>query len=201
MDLERNIQSRKRQRKIASNGELQGMDAERFAVLDSMRSVFRRLLPLCAALSLSASLLTAQPFDIFPLDKIEAGMKGYGVTDMGDGRGIQKFDVEVLGLLKRFAPGQDLILARVNGIGLEKAGIIAGMSGSPIYIDGKLVGALAYGWPFSKDPICGITPIQSMLDIRHAPPAPPVPISGSSASTAAFVSAFRTGNFTGRLEE
>ncbi|HKA37853.1 MAG TPA: SpoIVB peptidase S55 domain-containing protein [Thermoanaerobaculia bacterium] len=173
-----------------------------------MRFVSRRLLPLCAALSLCARLLTAQPFDIFPLDKIEAGMKGYGVTDMGDGRGIQKFDVEVLGLLKRFAPGQDLILARVNGIGLEKAGIIAGMSGSPIYIDGKLVGALAYGWPFSKDPICGITPIQSMLDIRHAPPAPPVPISGSaasaagsSASTASFVSAFTTGKFTGKLDE
>ncbi|HEV8118638.1 MAG TPA: SpoIVB peptidase S55 domain-containing protein, partial [Thermoanaerobaculia bacterium] len=180
------------------------MDIRSGAVVDSVKIASRRLLPLCAAFSLCARLLTAQPFDIFPLDKIEAGMKGYGVTDMGDGRGIQKFDVEVLGLLKRFAPGQDLILARVNGIGLDKAGIIAGMSGSPIYIDGKLVGALAYGWPFSKDPICGITPIQSMLDIRHAPPAPPVPISGSSASsasTASLVSAFTTGNFTGKLEE
>ncbi|HKF42995.1 MAG TPA: SpoIVB peptidase S55 domain-containing protein [Thermoanaerobaculia bacterium] len=168
-----------------------------------MRTMSRCLLPLCAALSLSASLLTAQPFDILPVDKIEAGMKGYGVTDMGDGQGIQRFEVEVVGILKRFAPGQDLILARVNGIGLEKAGIIAGMSGSPIYIDGKLVGALAYGWPFSKDPICGITPIQSMLDIRHAPAAPPVPISGSgaSASTASLVSAFSTGHFSDKLEE
>src|SRR5262249_57443487 len=107
------------------------MDIESIAVLDSMRFVSRRLLPLCAALSLCARLLTAQPFDIFPLDKIEAGMKGYGVTDMGDGRGIQKFDVEVLGLLKRFAPGPDLILARVNRIGLEKAGIIARMTRRP----------------------------------------------------------------------
>ena len=62
------------------------------------------------------------------------------------------------------------------------------MSGSPIYVDGKLVGALAYGWPFAKDPICGITPIQSMLDIRKAPAAPPVPIAGAAVSTGALCS-------------
>jgi hypothetical protein len=134
----------------------------------------------------------AQPFDIFPPDKLVAGMKGYGVTDMGDGKGF-KFEVEIIGLLKRYAPGEDLVLARVNGIGLEKAGIIAGMSGSPVYVDGKLVGALAYGWPFSKDPICGITPIQSMLDIRHVPAAAPVPIAGSAVATASLVSAFTAG--------
>src|SRR5262249_2216841 len=123
---------------------------------------------------------------------------------LGDGKGIQRFDVEVLGLLRRYAPRQDLILARVSGAGLENSGIIAGMSGSPIYIEGKLVGALAYGWPFSKDPICGITPIQSMLDIRHAPASPPIPIggaAGTSARTASFVSAFSQGRFDGRLEE
>jgi hypothetical protein len=75
------------------------------------------------------------------------------------------------------------------------------MSGSPIYVDGKLVGALAYGWPFSKDPICGITPIQSMLDIRHAPAAPPVPIASAAASTGAFLSAFTTGHFTDRMDD
>jgi hypothetical protein len=128
-------------------------------------------------------------------------MKGYGVTDMGDGKGIQKFDVEIIGLLKRYAPGQDLVLARVNGIGLEKAGIIAGMSGSPVYVDGKLVGALAYGWPFSKDPICGITPIQSMLDIRHVPAAAPVPIARSAVATASLLSAFTAGSFTERFAE
>jgi SpoIVB peptidase S55 len=153
------------------------------------------------ALALLGVTATAQPFDILPEEKIVAGMKGYGVTDMGDGKGIQRFDVEILGLLKRYAPGQDLILGRVSGIGLEKAGIIAGMSGSPIYVDGKLVGALAYGWPFSKDPICGITPIQSMLDIRHAPAAPPVPIAGSTASTGALLSAFTSGHFMDRLDD
>jgi hypothetical protein len=166
-----------------------------------MRIVCPRVLCLCALLSALAPVVSAQPFDILPEEKVEAGMKGYGVSDMGDGRGIQRFDVEVLGLLKRFAPGQDLILARVKGIGLENAGIIAGMSGSPIYIEGKLVGALAYGWPFSKEPICGITPIKSMLDIRHVPPAPPVPISGTAVSTSSLVSAFTTGDFAGKLEE
>src|SRR6202011_521544 len=124
--------------------------------------------------------LPAPGIATLPPDQITAGMKGYGFSDFGNGKGVQRFEVEILGVLKRYAPRQDLVLARVSGAGLENSGIIAGMSGSPIYIDDKLVGALAYGWPFSKDPICGITPIQSMLDIRHAPAAPPVPIGGST---------------------
>src|SRR6202795_2738313 len=167
------------------------MDMTRHGVLFAMKTFSRGALAACVLFTLRAGTAAAQPFDILPEEQIVAGMKGYGVTDMGDGKGIQRFDVEILGLLKRYAPGQDLILGRVSGIGLEKAGIIAGMSGSPIYVDGKLVGALAYGWPFSKDPICGITPIQSMLDIRHAPAAPPVPIGGAATRAAAFVSAFR----------
>ncbi len=178
-----------------------GMSMSRNTVLVGVRILFRGILALGVVCSLGAGALFAQPFDILPEEKITAGMKGYGVTDMGDGRGIQRFDVEILGLLRRFAPGQDLILARVGGIGLEKAGIIAGMSGSPIYVEGKLVGALAYGWPFSKDPICGITPIQSMLDIRHAPPAPPVPIAGGAVSTASFLSAFTGARFADRFDE
>jgi hypothetical protein len=74
------------------------------------------------------------------------------------------------------------------------------MSGSPVYVDGKLVGALAYGWPFSKDPICGITPIQSMLDIRHAPAAAPVPIGGPAARASEIVSRFASRNFSGALD-
>ncbi len=169
-----------------------------------VRNLSRKLAAACGAclvLALEAGPAAAQTFDILPQEKVVAGMKGYGFTDMGDGKGIQRFDVEILGLLKRYAPGQDLILGRVSGIGLEKAGIIAGMSGSPIYVDGKLVGALAYGWPFSKDPICGITPIQSMLDIRHAPAAPPVPIAGSAASTSVFLSAFAAGHFADKLDD
>jgi len=141
-----------------------------------------------------------RPTEIFPVEKLVAGMKGYGFSDLGGGRGIQRFDVEILGVLKRYAPKQDLILARVSGAGLEHSGIIAGMSGSPIYVDGKLVGALAYGWPFSKDPLCGITPIQSMLDIRHAPPAPPVPIGGPAVRASTLVSMFGQRQFSGALD-
>src|SRR5512132_4360518 len=124
---------------------------------------------------------------ILPPEKITAGMKGYGFSDLGNGKGVQRFEVEILGVLKRYAPRQDLVLARVSGAGLENSGIIAGMSGSPVYVDEKLVGALAYGWPFSKDAICGITPIQSMLDIRKAPAAAPVPIAGATVSTGGLI--------------
>lgn len=140
------------------------------------------------------------PAEIFPVDQLLPGMKGYGFSDLGGGRGIQRFDVEILGVLKRFAPKQDLVLAKVSGAGLEHSGIIAGMSGSPIYVDGKLVGALAYGWPFSKDPVCGITPIQSMLDIRHAPPAPPVPIGSPAVRAAQFAATFTERRFSGALD-
>ena len=140
------------------------------------------------------------PAEIFPVEKLVAGMKGYGFSDLGGGLGIQRFDVEILGVLKRYAPKQDLVLAKVSGAGLEHSGIIAGMSGSPIYVDGKLVGALAYGWPFAKDPVCGITPIQSMLDIRHAPPAPPVPIGGPAVRASQFAATFTERRFSGALD-
>jgi SpoIVB peptidase S55 len=140
------------------------------------------------------------PTETFPVEKIVPGLKGYGFSDLGGGKGIQRFDVEMIGTLKRYAPKQDLILARVSGAGLENSGIIAGMSGSPIYVDGKLVGALAYGWPFSKDPICGITPIQSMLDIRHAPAAAPVPIGGPAARASELVSMFASRQWGGALD-
>ncbi|HEX9305125.1 MAG TPA: SpoIVB peptidase S55 domain-containing protein [Thermoanaerobaculia bacterium] len=160
--------------------------------------------PLPASASRSAASAPALPSDrpteIFPVEKLVAGMKGYGFSDFGGGRGIQRFDVEILGVLKRYAPKQDLILAQVAGAGLEHSGIIAGMSGSPIYVDGKLVGALAYGWPFSKDALCGITPIQSMLDIRHAPPAPPVPIGGPAVRASTLVSMFGERRFSGALD-
>jgi hypothetical protein len=153
-----------------------------------------------AASALPAGLPGDRPTEIFPVDKITPGMKGYGFSDLGGGKGIQRFEVEMIGTLKRYAPKQDLILARVSGAGLEHSGIIAGMSGSPIYVDGKLVGALAYGWPFSKDPICGITPIQSMLDIRHAPATAPVPIGGPAARASEIVSMFGSRQFGGAID-
>ena len=164
------------------------------------RRVGGRIMCLGLALAILPAVVIAQPVAILPADRLVAGMKGYGLSDFGDGKGVQRFDVEILGIVKRFAPGQDMILGRVSGAGLEKSGIIAGMSGSPIYVENRLVGALAYGWPFAKDPICGITPIQSMLDIRKAPPTAPVPIAGAAVSTASLIASFRDGRFTAGLD-
>jgi len=170
-----------------------------------VRRVSRRsgLFPLAIALTLVCGPLvaaSAPPIQILPASDLKPGMKGYGLSDLGDGRGVQRFEVSIIGLLKSYAPKQDLILARVENDAIARTGIIAGMSGSPIYVDDKLIGALAYGWPFSRDPICGITPIQSMLDIRKAPPTPPVPIGGAATPTASFISSFRDGHFTAAMD-
>jgi hypothetical protein len=176
------------------------MDTGRTGVVPRVKVSLRLVLVALTWVALAAR-VPAQPAEILTADKLAAGMKGYGVSDLGDGKGIQRFEVEILGVLKRYAPRQDLILARVSGAGLEQSGIIAGMSGSPVYVDDKLIGALAYGWPFAKDPICGITPIQSMLNIRQAPSRPPVPIVGPAASRQAVLSAFGEGRYLAEFDE
>ncbi len=106
--------------------------------------------------------------EIMSLSQVKPGMKGKG-RSVFQGTKIEEFDAEVLGILENVTPGRNIILARLAGHGLESSGIIAGMSGSPIYIDGKLIGAVAYGFAFSKEPICGITPIEEMLAIQNIP--------------------------------
>ena len=96
-------------------------------------------------------------------------MTGYGLS-VFRGTSIDSFPLTILGVLKGNRPGADLILARARGEFLERTGIIAGMSGSPVYINGRLIGAVAYTWAFTKDPVAGITPIGEMLDaLRDAP--------------------------------
>jgi len=95
-------------------------------------------------------------------DQIERGMVGFGLT-VFQGTEIDTFRAEILGVMENWAPKSDLIVARLAGGPLEETTVIAGMSGSPVYIDGKLIGAVAYGWRFSKEPICGITPIEEMI--------------------------------------
>ena len=102
-----------------------------------------------------------------PLSQIEKGMRGYGET-VFEGTKLERFDVEILGVLHNIGPGQNLILAKVDSAVIRRAGVIAGMSGSPIYIDGKVIGALAYSWQFAKEPVAGITPIEEMLKIAQA---------------------------------
>jgi hypothetical protein len=100
--------------------------------------------------------------DLISVSEIHSGMKGIGLTVFRGSR-VDTFGVEVLGVLRRYQPGRDLILVRASGGPLEQTGIIAGMSGSPIYIDGRLAGALAYAYPFAKEAIAGVTPIGDML--------------------------------------
>ncbi|MCX7821336.1 MAG: hypothetical protein N2258_06640 [Brevinematales bacterium] len=101
--------------------------------------------------------------DYLTIDEIKPGMKGYGLS-VFRGWEPEKFEVEIIDVIKNTSPSRSYILARLKGQNLEHSGVIAGMSGSPVYVDGKMVGAVAYTWSFSKDPICGITPIQNMLE-------------------------------------
>ncbi|MBB5345206.1 hypothetical protein HDF10_003197 [Edaphobacter lichenicola] len=103
----------------------------------------------------------------FPLAEVRRGMRGVAYT-VFEGVNPEPMQVEILGLLKdALGPGQDMILARLHGDKPEYTGVVAGMSGSPVYIDGRLVGALSYRiGQFSKEPIAGITPIESMLQVR-----------------------------------
>jgi len=126
---------------------------------------------------------------IMPVSEIEAGMRGIGKT-VFQGDSIEEFEVKILGTLKNFLPKKDIILAELLGDKLRYTGVIGGMSGSPVYIDGKLIGAVAYGWSFSKDPIAGITPIEQMLEIEledRAPGGAAAPQGGAGAGRSSGV--------------
>ena len=106
---------------------------------------------------------------LYPLSRVQRGDRGVGYTVFAEDR-IEPFQVEVLGIMESMlGPGRHVILAKLSGERIEFTGVIAGMSGSPVYIDGKLVGAVAYRFgAFSREPIAGITPIESMLDVYGA---------------------------------
>ncbi len=105
---------------------------------------------------------------IYPLKDIRPGMKGIGKTVFSGDR-IDQFQVEVLGVLQNIGPKQSIILAKLSGGPLAETGVLQGMSGSPVYIDGRLVGAVAMGFGFSKQPIAGIRPIEEMLRVGDSP--------------------------------
>ncbi len=105
---------------------------------------------------------------IMPVAEIKPGMKGSGYS-VFSGTKPEKFQFEIIDVMHQTSPRGDLILARLSGAGLDNTGVIAGMSGSPVYIDGKLIGAVAYAWSFAKEPIAGITPAQEMLKIWELP--------------------------------
>ncbi len=96
-------------------------------------------------------------------------MHGVGKT-VFQGDRVENFDVEILGVLENVGPRQSLIIARISGGPLEHTGVMQGMSGSPVYIDGKLIGALAFAFPFAKDPIGAIRPIEEMVSVAREDP-------------------------------
>lgn len=129
-----------------------------------MVNVLRFAVP--AAFALTASLFAQ--INVYPLKDVKPGMHGVGRTVFA-GNQIDEFQVEILGVLDNIGPKESLILARLSGGPLEHTGVMQGMSGSPVYIDGKLVGAVAMAFPYAKDPIAGIRPIEEMMRVGTAP--------------------------------
>jgi hypothetical protein len=106
--------------------------------------------------------------DVMSVSELRKGMKGYGLT-VFEGTEPERFDVEVIDVLSDFRPHQELILIKTMHPRLDVTKIVAGMSGSPIFIDGKMIGAYSYGWTFGVEPVAGVTPIRNMLDDLERP--------------------------------
>jgi hypothetical protein len=122
---------------------------------------------------------------IMKVDDVRPGMKGIGYT-VFQGTKPEPMEVEVLGVLRNLnGPKSDVVLVRLLGEKPEFTGVVAGMSGSPVYIDGKLLGAIAYRiGQFSKQPIAGVTPIEQMLEINEFDQS--IPSAGTPTSTKPF---------------
>ncbi len=141
----------------------------------------RELILLCFLGGLPGGFLgagAAGAAELFPFEDVKAGQRGTGRT-VFSGNEVTEFEVEILGVLENVWPGQSLILGRLSGGPLEKTGVMAGMSGSPVYIEGRLAGAIAYSFPFSTEPIAGIRPIHEMLrGTERAEASKPVRVRG-----------------------
>jgi hypothetical protein len=141
----------------------------------------RSLNSLFILFALAAFALDVRAQDIIPVSEIQAGMKGYGKT-VFKGVEPERFELEVIDVLHNVMPQLDVILVRCWGHDLEKVRVVAGMSGSPVYLDDRLAGAIAFTWAYSQDPIAGVTPIESMLAEARSPST--IPLSASSGSSA-----------------
>jgi hypothetical protein len=134
---------------------------------------------------------------MLPLEAIRPGMEGTART-VFQGETLEEFQVEILGIIENaIGPDQDMILARLHGDTVEHTGVVAGMSGSPVYVDGKLIGAVSYRiGNFAKEPIAGITPIADMLRlgaVADGLPARPGDLSPGRGGAAAAMAGEGTG--------
>lgn len=173
------------------------------------------LLPLAAVLGLGSALPAfvstavadgrANRPDILPVSEVKKGMKGYGLT-VFEGMKPERFEVEVIDVLHNFKPHQEMILIKTKHPRLDVTKIVGGMSGSPIYLKDKMVGAYAYGWTFGVEPVAGVTPIRSMLDdlerplpeMLHGFPLRALPSKNSKRSSSLSTS---KGRFEGDLQD
>lgn len=149
-------------------------------------------------LSLFAQNLPPSPPDnpqVIPMSEIHEGMEGVGYTVI-HGTNVEPFKVKVISVLRKMWHGSDAILIELEGLNLEHSGTVAGMSGSPIYFDGKIAGALAFGWNYAKDPIAGVTPIEEMYKLYNDTNASKVAsISKNSLQTPLMFSGFNGDSF------
>ena len=161
-----------------------------------MRFVLTRLcagaLAALALLVCAASLPAGDKTAIFPLEQVKPGMKGVMYTIFA-GDGVERVELEVLGILHNaLGPKQDIILVQLLGEKAEHTGVVAGMSGSPVYFEGKLAGALSLKIGiFNKEAIGGVTPIASMLEVEQASTAPSTTPSASAPGTRSSTTAVR----------
>ena len=106
---------------------------------------------------------------IMPISEVREGMRGTARTVFRGNRS-EEFGVEILGVVPNWiGPQQDIIVGKLSGANAERTFVFAGMSGSPVYVDGKLIGAISYSFPFAKEPICGITPFEQMSSVVEQP--------------------------------
>ncbi len=133
----------------------------RFELGKALPRILLLLLVLLLCPLMAAALSGAGPATI-AVGEIRPGMRGYGLT-VFSGTEPERFDVEVIDVLSNFRPDQDMILVRTKHPVLDRATTVAGMSGSPVYLEGKLAGAYAFGWLFGREPVAGVTPIANML--------------------------------------
>ena len=130
-----------------------------------MRTVACLLLCLLLAGLGAAAAAAEDETPIMPVAQVQRGMTGYGLTSLGKEE-PEKFNVEVVGVIHGWAPKGNIVMVKLSGAVMEQTNGFQGMSGSPVYIDGKLLGAVAYGWPFSKTPLAGVTPAEEMMKVR-----------------------------------
>jgi hypothetical protein len=165
--------------------------------------IFLRAVRLALIAVLFPVVSAAQSNEILPLEQVRAGMQGYAYTIFA-GDQVEKFDLEVIGVMPNFlGPRQSIILVQLKGPKVERTGVVAGMSGSPVYLDGKLAGALSLKLGiFTKDPIAGVTPIEDVIhpSAQIAEQQFPLPLDGSAVQKGTPALSLPTGSTLAPIE-